>query len=110
MKRILFALTIALGLNASAGISADKAMAKFVYPGNKTVSVAAPEYLADSDVMVRMSDDGKRIVSVSPSDGKELETLLDLGATRENKLDEIDGFTISMTGKQIMVWTNQEPI
>lgn len=113
MKKIL--LTIALFTSAavtarSAVNSADPAMAPYVYPGNATAKVAAPVYLPDGSAMVAVSADGKRIVTIDIESGKELETVFDTTTTRENKIDAIEGFTLSPDGKSILVWNGREPV
>lgn len=104
------AAAVALTAMAGADIRADRDMAPYVYPLNATAKVSLPEYLDNGSAMVRMSDDDRRIVAVDPRSGKETETLLDLDNTRENKLESIDGFTVSPDGSKIMVWNGKSQI
>jgi len=112
MKRIVFSISlIAIAAAASAaGITADPGMAPYVYPGNATVKVAEPSYLPDGSAMVSLSNDKKRIVAIDVASGKETETLFDVGNTRENSLESIEGFTLSPDARKIMVWTDREAV
>lgn len=103
------AVASSFGLNA-ANITADSAMAPYVFPENASKTVAVPGYLGNSDTMVQLSDDGRRITAIDPRSGKETETLLDLDNTRENRLKSIEGFTVSPDGSKILVWTDSKPV
>lgn len=110
ISSFIASVAITATATTNTAISADRGMAQYVYPGNATAKVAPPEYLPDGETMVRLSDDSKRIIALDPQSGKETETLLDLGTTRENSIDDIDGFTISPDGSKIMVWNERRPI
>lgn len=111
MKHLIFAISLFIsGAAAAADIKADPGMAPYVYPGNAVVKYAAPVYLGDGSAQVALTDDGKRVVTIDPQTGKELETIFDVERTRENTLTSIEGFTMSPDGGKIMVWTDRKPI
>lgn len=111
MKKLIFAICLLIsGTAAATDIRADKAMAPYVFPGNAVAKYPAPEYLADGSAQIKLTDDGKRVVSVDPATGKEIETLFDVEHTREAALASVEGFTMSPDGKKILVWNDRKPI
>lgn len=64
----------------------------------------------DENTYLELSDDGRTIDSYEIRTGKKLDTLLDLGHTRETNLEGIVGFRISDDHSKILVWNSVEPI
>jgi dipeptidyl-peptidase-4 len=101
---ILIALTIAVG---AFPIHAQKSaivseIAPYVYPQNRPSAPKAFTYIQDGNQYLLLSDDGKRIVSYDTKTGKELETVVDVATTRENKIDYIEGFSVSPDGGKLL--------
>jgi len=103
-------LTVTVATSLAGEIDADREMARYVYPGNATAKVEIPVYMPGTDLPMTMSKDGRRIVTLDPRTWTEQETIMNLDATRENKLDAIDGFKVSPDGSKIMVWTGKQAI
>lgn len=113
MKKILLTIMASAAVTLSAqgaGITADQGLAEYCFPGNAVERPDLPVYLPGEKTMAVIADDGKRILALDIADGKEVETLLDLGNTRETTLDAIEGFTMSPDGRKILVWTGKKMI
>ncbi len=110
MRSFLLSISLATWVAASAAITADPGLADYCYPGNAVARPEMPVYLPGEQTMATLTDDGKRIVAVGLSDGKETETLMDLDSTREITLDAIDGFEVSPDARKILVWTERKMI
>ncbi len=83
---------------------------QYVYPSNRPPTVAAPAFTADGLHYLALSDDGKRIIKYVTRTGAEAETVMDVANTRENKIESVDGFTLSPDGSKILVTTAEEPV
>ncbi len=113
MNKILMNIMAAAAVTISAqgaGITADQGLMEYCYPGNAVERPDLPVYLPGEQTMAVIAADGKRIVALNIADGKEAETLLDLGNTRETTLDAIEGFTVSPDGRKILVWNGKKMI
>ncbi|MDE6137469.1 MAG: S9 family peptidase [Muribaculaceae bacterium] len=84
-------------------------LARFTAPANKPVAPENYSYLPDGTAL-RMSADGRTIVRVDLKTGKDGDVLLDLGHTRENTIADMDGYTVSPNGEQILVWRETRQI
>ena len=89
--------------------SAVGELAAYTAPANRPSAPESYSYLPDGTAL-RLSSDGRSIVRVDLRTGKDGEPLLDLGHTRENTIADIDGFTVSPNGEQILVWRETRPI
>lgn len=108
---VAFALSaVALSSAAGRNVADFKEMAPFVYPQNAPASVAKPYYMADGLSYLALSDDGKRVVKHDTKTGAEVETVMDVANTRENKIDRIEGFTLSPDGSKLLLQTGRTPI
>lgn len=104
-------LAVAATLSAgAAGITADQAMAPYVYPQNAALRAPEPVYLPGEKQMARLGDDRRSVVALDFGSDTPSETLLDLAKTREVTLDSIEGFTVSPDGSKILVWNGREAI
>lgn len=111
MKSILSIIALTTTLLVSASNNADiKGLAPYVYPMNKVNHVAKPDYLPDGMNYLALSDDGRRVVKYDTRTGAEVETVMDIDNTRENKIDHIEGYAISPDGSKILVHTGSTPI
>ncbi len=110
--RIAFAaLTIIAGFSAA---DAQKSpyvadLGRYVAPANKAAEPDSYSYLPDGTAL-RLAADGRSIVRVDLRSGKDGELLLDLGHTRETTLPDIEGFSVSPNGEQILVWRDSRAI
>lgn len=82
------------------------------YMGAERIAPApAPmQYTPDGMAFLMLSADGRQIVKHDVKSGRILETLLDLGNTRETTLASIEGFTLSPDGSKILVWRNSRMV
>lgn len=82
------------------------------YVNGSQMPAALPnlQYTADGTGYLGISSDGRRIVSYDLKTGKENETLMDLGHTRETTLGHIEGFTLSPDGGKLLVYLDKEMI
>ncbi len=66
--------------------------------------------LADGESYACISPDGKKILTYSFKTGKETGVLFDADNVRGSKIETLDGYIISPTGKNILIQTNTKPI
>lgn len=105
------ALASPISIMAQANSIADFAeIENYVNGGQNPASLSSWQYMPDGSGYLSLSADGKRIVKSDIKTGNELETLMDLTKTRENTLNQIDGFQISPDGKKILVYTDSQKI
>ncbi len=83
---------------------------QYVYPANRPTYVSRPSFLADGLNFLALSSDGKKIIKYATRTGAEVEVVMDITNTRENKIDAIEGFTLSPDGSKILVTTAEEPV
>lgn len=104
------------GFTATASRVSDKNvrvfedMAPYVYPANRAATVACPAFMADGLHYLALSANGKKIVKYATRTGAEIEVVLDLDNTRENKIEAMTDFTLSPDGSKILVVTAEEPV
>lgn len=67
-------------------------------------------YQPDGKAYLRLSDDNQKIEKYDTRTGKLIETVMDLGHTRETTITSIDGYKVSDLGDKILVWRNTRPI
>lgn len=81
----------------------------YTAPANRPA--AAPDYswLPDGTAL-RLAEDGRSIVKVDIRSGKDAEVFLDLGHTRETTIADMEGYTVSPNGQQVLVWRETRPI
>lgn len=72
--------------------------------------LSAVKVLADGESYSQLSPDKKKILTYSFKNGKQTGVLFDVNNTRGAKVDKIDGYIISPTGKNILIQTNTKPI
>ena len=108
---LISALAMASACMSASGSVADyPGIARYVGADSRPDGIAEYTYTPDGTAMVQLTPDGRRVVKCDIKTGKETETLLDLGHTRENTLEAIDGFTISPDGSKIMVYRNKKMV
>lgn len=78
-------------------------LARFTAPAAKAAAPESYSYLPDGTAL-RMTADGRTVVRVDLRTGKDGEVLLDLGHTRETTIPDMDGYTVSPNGEQILLW------
>lgn len=84
-------------------------LAPFTAPANQPSAPEQYSYLPDGTAL-RMTPDSRTIVKVDLRTGKDGDVLLDLGHTRETTIPDMDGFTISPNGEQILLWRETTPV
>lgn len=73
-------------------------------------SMASVEPLADGESYAQISADGKQIVQYSFRTGKQVAVLFDVATARGAKLERIDGYLMSPTGRHMLIQTEMKPI
>ncbi len=86
------------------------AIAPYTGPERRPATAPAMQWLDDGKTYARLSDDHRSIVKVDIATGEEAGTLMSLDRTRENTIENIEGFEVSPDGRMIMVWTGSEQI
>ena len=84
-------------------------LARFTAPATKPAAPESYSYLPDGTAL-RMTADGRTVVRVDLRTGKDGEVLLDLGHTRETTIPDMDGYTVSPNGEQILLWRETHQI
>lgn len=120
MRRILLWAT-ALFWGVSALCGGQTAAAQTAKPGLTLEDITGGKYfptyiygvnpMNDGESYTQLSEDSKRIVRRSFSNGKELGVLFDAATARgDKKLERIDGYIISPDEKRILLRTETRPI
>ena len=73
-------------------------------------TIAAVTPLADGESYAQISSDSKQIVKYSFRTGKQTEVLFDVNTARGPKVEKIDGYVMSPTGKRILIQTQTRGI
>ncbi len=109
-KFIIPTLILATAASAGAANPLVGQMAQFVHPENRAKAPQGITFLPDGETYAALSADGRKIVKYQINTGQEVETMLDLGHTRETNLDNIEGFTLSPDASKILIWNSSEPV
>lgn len=112
VKYIAISLLALMGAALSAGARQNQSvvdLARFTAPASVPAAPEACSFLPDGTAL-RMSADGRSIVRVDFRSGKDGEAILDLGHTRENTIPDMDGYSVSPNGEQILVWRETKQI
>lgn len=105
-----FAVGVTLQSATAQSVEQYQGLADYVYPANAPKSVAKPAYLPDGTAYLALSPDGKSIVKHATDTGREIETVLDLDNTRENRTSAIEGFTLSPDGSKLLIYNGKTMI
>ena len=73
-------------------------------------TIAAVTPLADGESYAQISSDSKQIVKYSFRTGKQTEVLFDVNTARGPKVEKIDGYVMSPTGKRILIQSDTKKI
>ena len=115
MNKILAAALGALALlGGTQAVNAQKSpvvneISRYVSPNNGYKSVNY-QYLPGGATYAELSDDHRRVVEKDLRTGKEVEVLFDASNTRENSVSVIDRFVVSPNKKQVLVYTDTQPV
>lgn len=85
-------------------------MQDFVLSQSRPHSIGEVRPAVDGKCYFQLSADGQKIDKCSYKTDETVGTVLDLSATRGEKLDQVDGYTMSADESKILLWTNVEPI
>lgn len=110
MKKTIFSLFILLAIGATASNQAVRDITPFVFPQNSPSAPADYVWMPDGESYATITPDHRSVVRCDIRSGNQLDVLIDIENTRENKIDRIDGFTLSADGTKLLVWNNIEPI
>lgn len=116
LSTVIIALAAFISASAATGEYAPNNKNRFAGIEKYTGWERAPRYPArynyepDGKTYLQLSADGRKLVKFDTRSGKELETILDLGHTRETTLESIEGYKVSDRGDKILVWRNGRSI
>ncbi len=85
-------------------------ISKYVFPANAPNAPKAYTYMHDGLSYLSLGNDGKSIIKYDTKTGNELEIVFDGEKSRENKLDEIDGFELSADGTKMLIYRDKKMI
>ncbi|MDE6651008.1 MAG: S9 family peptidase [Paramuribaculum sp.] len=108
---ISLASVLAVSITANAaGLSQFSDIEKYLGSKRYASAPKAFTYMNSGANYLKLSADGKKILKFDTKTGNEVETILDLGNTRETSLDKISGFKMSPEESKILVWRNSKSI
>ena len=116
MKKLLTGIIISTALFGTSIANAESRqqivdeIADYVYPNNQSKSPAAMTFMPDGQTYLQASEDKTRIVKYSTTDGAEVETVFDAEKTRENKIQNFEGFQLSDDGTKLLIYRNSKKI
>ncbi len=112
MTKIRFTALAAVLAMASVAFAATPAdeIAPYVYPRNTPAKAQTIGQMIDADTYLTLSDNGKVIEQRDVKSGKVTGTLVDLANTRENTIENIEGFELSPDGSKVLLWRDVRPI
>ncbi|MDE7152609.1 MAG: DPP IV N-terminal domain-containing protein, partial [Candidatus Amulumruptor sp.] len=116
LSTVIIALAAVISASAATSDYAPNNKNRFAGIEKYTGWERAPRYPArynyepDGKTYLQLSTDGRKLVKFDTRSGKELETILDLGNTRETTLESIQGYKVSDRGDKILVWRNSRSI
>lgn len=112
MTKIRFTALAAVLSMASVAFAATPAdeIAPYVYPRNTPAKAQTIGQMIDADTYLTLSDNGKVIEQRDVKSGKVTGTLVDLANTRENTIENIEGFELSPDGSKVLLWRDVRPI
>lgn len=94
----------------ASGINDYSDIDRYLGPERYASSPKAFTYMPDGAFYMQLSPDGTKVVKYDTRTAKEVETLLDLGHTRETTLKSIQGFRMSDDGSKLLVWREAKSI
>jgi len=110
MKKILF-LSLIIVLCHLTALSGQKLTLKEITGGAfRGEAMANVEALADGESYIMMTSDGKQIQKYSFKTGKQTGVLFDVATARGAKLDRIDGYVMSPSGRHLLIQTATKSI
>lgn len=108
---ILTTLAAAITLQAAAADRITMSdVEPYVYPASVTRTPGSFKYMPDGLSYLMITDGGKKIKSYDTATGKEKAVILDVTDTRENKIDRVEGFSLSPDGSHLLVWKDYRSI
>ncbi len=111
MKRIIIAAALTAVVTTYAQISpVVNDLAEYVYPANRPAAPPSFVYAPDGNGYLMLSSDLKTVDRYDITTGKKIETIFDVGNTRETTLPLIQGFEMSKNGRYLLVYYNSEYI
>lgn len=84
-------------------------LAPYCFPANRAATPAVT-FMPDGKSYVVRSDDGKRLIAKDIATDKELETLFDLGHTRETELPDFESFVLSPDASKILLCRDRQAV
>ena len=76
----------------------------------RETTIAAVNPMADGETYAQISANGKQIVQYSYKTGKQVAVLFDADKARGAKVERIDGYVMSPTGKRLLIQTQTKSI
>ena len=111
MKKMSVIIGSAMLMAATHVMAGQKLTLKEVAEGQfREETIAAVTPLTDGESYAQISKDGKQIVKYSFRTGKQTEVLFDANTARGPKVESIDGYIMSPTGRRILIQTATKKI
>lgn len=111
MKKTIYILPLLIAATAPAATATLAGeMSQYVYPQNRPASPGNMTYWADGETYCAVSDNNRLVVRHKTTDGTPVDTLFDIGHTRETVITDFEGFMISPDGSKMMLWRDSRPI
>ncbi len=113
MKNLRSIITLVLAISAIAtmlGANHVEQIGKYVFPENTPNTPNKYIYMPDGLSYLSIGGDNKTIIKYETKTGKELEIVFDGSKSRENKLDQIDGFELSADGSKMLIFCDKKMI
>ena len=111
MKKMSLIIGSAMLMAASHVMAGQRLDLKEITSGQfREETMAAVTPLADGESYAQISDDSRQIVKYSFRTGKQTEVLFDVNTARGPKVEKIDGYVMSPTGRRILIQTGTKKI
>ena len=110
LKYIISSVIIVSSVILMQAINHVEQIGKYVFPENTPNAPNPYVYMPDGLSYLSIGRDNKTIIKYDTKTGKELEIVFDGDKSRENRLDQLDGFELSIDGSKMLIYRNKKMI
>lgn len=110
LKYIISSVIIVSSVISMQAINHVEQIGKYVFPENTPNAPNPYVYMPDGLSYLSIGRDNKTIIKYDTKTGKELEIVFDGDKSRENRLDQLDGFELSIDGSKMLIYRNKKMI
>lgn len=107
LKYIISSVIIVSSVISMQAINHVEQIGKYVFPENTPNAPNPYVYMPDGLSYLSIGRDNKTIIKYDTKTGKELEIVFDGDKSRENRLDQLDGFELSIDGSKMLIYRNK---